>query len=107
MHALFIGIAYLAAGVHDYSPLLMNAAASTGAVGLTYVIAYRLFGLISALTSALLLAISEYDVIYARSALSESDATLLLLAGVVVWLCWGVRRPGPPAELTPGSPLPL
>jgi hypothetical protein len=95
-HALLIGMAYLIFGVHDYSPLLLNAAASVAAVGVLYAIARRLFGPSTALLAALLLATSEYDVIYARSALSESDANLLFLLGVLAWSAvWSPGHGGP------------
>jgi 4-amino-4-deoxy-L-arabinose transferase-like glycosyltransferase len=85
-HALLIGLADLLLGVHDYSALLLSAGSSTVAVGVTYLIARRLFGGWIAALSALFLAISTYDVIYARSALSESDANLFFLVGVLVWI---------------------
>jgi 4-amino-4-deoxy-L-arabinose transferase-like glycosyltransferase len=85
-HALLIGLAYIVFGIHDYAPLLLNAAASVVQVALVYRVARRLFGPGVALISALFLAVSEYDVIYARSALSESDANALLLAGVLAWV---------------------
>jgi 4-amino-4-deoxy-L-arabinose transferase-like glycosyltransferase len=89
-HALLIGLAYVIFGVHDYAALYLNAVCSVLEVGVVYVIARRLFGMPAALLSALFLAVSEYDVIYARSVLSESDADLLLLCGVLVWV--GVRE---------------
>lgn len=84
-HALLIALAYFLLGVHDYSPLLLSAMASALQVPLIYLIARRLFSPAIGLISALLLAVSEYESMYARSALSESDATLFLLAGVLVW----------------------
>ncbi len=89
-HALLIGVSYLLLGVHDYSATIMNATASTTGVLMTYVIGRRLFGPGTALLGALFLAVSEYDVIYARSVLSESDANLLLLLAVAVWLSTAV-----------------
>ncbi|MGH2442746.1 MAG: glycosyltransferase family 39 protein [Chloroflexota bacterium] len=85
-HALLTGLAYALLGIHDYAPLLMNALASTVAIVLTYIIGRRFFGRPVALLGALLLAVSEYDVVYARSALSESDAAALFLAGIVAWM---------------------
>jgi 4-amino-4-deoxy-L-arabinose transferase-like glycosyltransferase len=93
-HALFIALAYLVAGVHDYSSLYLDAAASTLAVLVLYLIARRLFDAPVALVAALLLATSEYDVIYARSALSESDANLLLLLAVAIWAHGSGARDG-------------
>ncbi len=90
-HALFLGMAYLLLGIHDYTPAMLNAAASTAGVAATYFIGRRLFGAPVGLFAALLLAISEYDIIYARSALSESDANLLFLVAVAVWLCAAVN----------------
>ncbi|HLJ68706.1 MAG TPA: glycosyltransferase family 39 protein [Chloroflexota bacterium] len=85
-HALLVGVSYAIFGVHDYAPLLMNATFSLGAIVLIYLIGARLFGPLVGALSALLLAASEYDVIYARSALSESDANTLFLAAVLCWL---------------------
>jgi 4-amino-4-deoxy-L-arabinose transferase-like glycosyltransferase len=89
-HALLIGLAYAIFGVHDYAALYLDAACSVAGVAVLYLIARRLFGVPVALLAALLLAVSEYDVIYARSVLSESDATLILLCGALVWV--GVRE---------------
>lgn len=84
-HALLIGLAYFIFGIHDYVPMFMDAFASLVSIGLAYVIGRRLFGPWAAVIGALFLAVSEYDVIYARSALSESDANALFLAA---FLCW-------------------
>jgi 4-amino-4-deoxy-L-arabinose transferase-like glycosyltransferase len=89
-HALLIALAYLLFGVHDYSALFLNAAASTAGIGLTYFAATRLFCRPVGLLAALFLAVSEFDVIYARSALSESDATTILLVAILIWLA-GVK----------------
>ena len=97
-HALLIGLAYGLFGVHDYAPLLLNAAASVAAVALLYLIARRLFGPLIGLLAALFLAVSQYDIIYARSALSESDANVFLLAGLLIWLAgweWSPSAPEP------------
>lgn len=96
-HALLIGISYAIAGIHDYSPLLMNASCSIAACVLLAVLGWRLFGQAVGIVAGFLLAVSEYDVLYARSALSESDATLIFLIGVTVWL-WSVPATGTPAR---------
>jgi hypothetical protein len=93
MHALLIALAYSVFGVHDYAALYMDAFAGVACIVLTCVIGRRLFGAATGLIAAGLLAVSEYDVIYARSALSESDATAFFLAGVVVWLYAPAQRP--------------
>ena len=85
-HALIFGLAYLLFGVHDWVPVFVDGLASLSVVALTYVIARRLFSPDVALFASALLAVSEYEIIYARSALSESDGCLFLLLGVVVWL---------------------
>lgn len=85
-HALLIGLAYLIVGTHDYAPLFLNALASIGEVLLVYAIARRLFSPGVGLIAALFLAVSEYDILYARSALSESDSAFFLLAGFYLWL---------------------
>jgi 4-amino-4-deoxy-L-arabinose transferase-like glycosyltransferase len=85
-HALLIALAFVLFGVHDYSALFLNAFAGVVAVILVYRIAGVLFDPTVGLVAALVLAVSEYDVIYSRSALSESDANALLLFGVLVWL---------------------
>jgi 4-amino-4-deoxy-L-arabinose transferase-like glycosyltransferase len=92
-HALFIALAYAVFGIHDYAPLYMDALASVVDVALAYFLGKRLFGPIPGLVGALFLAVSEYDVIYARSALSESDADALFLAGVLLWVIgWDTQR---------------
>ena len=85
MHAFLIAIAYLIFGVHTYTPLFMDAFCSVVEVGVLFLLGRRLFGPWVGLIAALFLAVSEYDVIYARSALSESDADLMFLACVVLW----------------------
>ncbi|MBV9281754.1 MAG: glycosyltransferase family 39 protein, partial [Chloroflexi bacterium] len=85
-HALLIGLADGVLGVHDYATLLLDASFSILGVALTYLIARRVFGARVGPLSALLLAVSQYDVIYARSGLSESDANAFFLAGVFAWL---------------------
>lgn len=84
-HALLIALSYRVLGVHDYAPLLLNAAASVLAVAVLCLWARRLFGAGVGLIAALFLAVSGYDIIYARSALSESDADLFFLAGAFLW----------------------
>jgi 4-amino-4-deoxy-L-arabinose transferase-like glycosyltransferase len=85
-HALLIALSFALLGVHDYSALSLNALASVIAIVLVYRIGELLFDSTIGIVAALLLAVSEYDVIYARSALSESDAIALLLLGVLLWL---------------------
>jgi len=85
-HALLIALSFAAFGVHDYSALFLNAFAGVVAVVLVYRIATLLFDPTVGVVAALVLAVSEYDVIYSRSALSENDANALLLLGVLLWL---------------------
>ncbi len=85
-HALLIGLSYAIFGIHDYAALYMDAFFSVLEVAVLYLLARKLFGPSVALIATLFLAVSEYDVIYARSALSESDADLLFLIGVFVWI---------------------
>lgn len=82
-HALLLGMAYVLLGQRDVAALYAQAAASVVAVGLTFFLAVRLFDVVTGLLASLLLAVGSYDVIYARSALSESDATLLWLAALL------------------------
>lgn len=84
-HALLIGVAYLVAGVHDYVPPYLNAAASLIGVVFVYLLGRRLFGLRAGLIASALLAVTMYDVVYARSALSESDGNAVLLGGLLIW----------------------
>ncbi len=84
-HALLIALAYALFGVHDYAPLLMNATASVLQVVVLFFLARQFFGPHVALLAAALLAVAGYDIVYARSALSESDANLVFLASVLVW----------------------
>jgi 4-amino-4-deoxy-L-arabinose transferase-like glycosyltransferase len=85
-HALLFGLAYLVLGVHDWVPLIVDGLASLSVVALTFLVARRLFSIQTALFASALMAVSEYEVIYARSALSESDGCMFLLLGVLVWL---------------------
>jgi 4-amino-4-deoxy-L-arabinose transferase-like glycosyltransferase len=85
-HALFIALAYFIFGIHAYTPLFMDAVCSVVEVGVVFLVGRRLFGPWVGLLAALFLAVSEYDIIYARSALSESDADLLFLAGFFFWV---------------------
>ncbi len=85
-HALLIALSFGLFGVHDYTALFLNAFAGVVAVVLVYRIAGLLFDPTIGLVAALVLAVSEYDVIYSRSALSESDANALLLLGVLLWV---------------------
>jgi 4-amino-4-deoxy-L-arabinose transferase-like glycosyltransferase len=86
-HAFLIALAYDIFGIHDYAALYVDALAGVICVVLTYAIGRRLFGPVAGLVAAALLAVSEYEAIYARSALSESDATVFLLFGVAIWVC--------------------
>ena len=86
MHALLIALGYELFGTHDYTALYVDAFSGVVCVLLTYLIGRRLFGAATGLLAAGLLAVSEYEAIYSRSALSESDATLFLLAGVTLWI---------------------
>jgi hypothetical protein len=85
-HALLIGLGYLVLGVHDWTSLAVDALASTLAIPVTFLIARRLVSDFVALLAAACLALSGYELLYARSALSESDACLLYLLGVLAWL---------------------
>jgi len=84
-HALLIAATYALFGIHDYAPLYLHAAVSVAAVVITYMLGARLFNRAVGLMGAALLAVSPYDIIYARSILSESDAGFLFLLGVLVW----------------------
>ncbi|MBV9279698.1 MAG: glycosyltransferase family 39 protein [Chloroflexi bacterium] len=88
-HALLIALSYLLLGIHDYAPLLLDGTASIVEVCVLYGLGRELFDARVGLVAASLLAISDYDVVYARSALSESDADLLFLLGVLLW--WNGR----------------
>ena len=81
-------------GDHDWSVLYINAAASVIQIPVVYILGRRLFGPVTGLLAALLLAVSEYEVVYARSGLTESDGSLLLLAAVTLyaWRCLNSGR---------------
>lgn len=85
-HDLFIALGYLIFGIHAYTPLFVDAFCGVVEVGVVFLVGRRLFGPWVGLVAALFLAVSEYDIIYARSALSESDAALLFLIGVFLWV---------------------
>lgn len=116
-HALLIALAFLMFGVHTFTPLFLNAFTSVVGVGVVFLIGRRLFGPWAGLLGALFLAVSEYDVIYARSALSESDANLLFLLAVFLWVldwerisAWSPHaRPGFPSGSleTRAPPIPI
>ena len=91
-HALLIALSYAVLGVHDYAPLMLDATASVLQVGLLFLLARRLFGVRVALLATALLAVAGYDILYARSALSESDANLFFICGVLVWSLTVVHR---------------
>ncbi|MGH2449439.1 MAG: glycosyltransferase family 39 protein [Chloroflexota bacterium] len=99
-HGLFIAFAYLLLGAHDYAPLLMNASFSLAAVALTFFLGKRLFSPGVGLIAGLLLATSEYETIYARSALSESDAAAILVLAVLVYTWPGNANQWRPIFLT-------
>lgn len=84
-HALLLGLAYVLFGIHDYSGLYLDAACSLVAVAATYLIGRAWFSPRVALIAALMLAVSCYEIVYARSDLSESDACLAFLAAIVLW----------------------
>lgn len=86
-HALLFALGYALFGIHDYSPLYVNAAASLGEILCVFFLGRRTFGTWTGLAAALLLAVSNFDAIYARSALSECDGTLMLLLGIMVLDC--------------------
>jgi 4-amino-4-deoxy-L-arabinose transferase-like glycosyltransferase len=90
MHALFIAVAYALLGVHDYAPLYLDAFASLASVVVLYGLVADLVNRRTGLVAAAFLAVSGYDVVYARSALSESDAALLFLVAVHLW--WRAHR---------------
>lgn len=94
-HALLVGLGYIVTGVHDYTPLLVNASSSVAACLLVSALGWRIFGSVTGIVAGSLLAVSEYDVLYARSGLSESDATLLFVLGVAIWL-WPLPSVGTP-----------
>lgn len=102
-HALLIALAYGLFGIHDYSPLLLDAAAGVVSVALTYLLARRLFGVAEGLVAALFLATSEYDVIYSRSALSENDASVFLLAAAWLWVARGTEFNRQPQRIAPNA----
>jgi len=98
-HALIFGLAYLLFGVHDWVPLFVDGLASLSVVALTYVIARRLFSPDVALFASALLAVSEYEIIYARSACPKAtDACSCCLA----WLSGCPEPFRPLSRLRPG-----
>lgn len=93
-HALLIGLAMLLWGTAAWVPLSVSAASSVISVGLTYLVGRRLFDIRVGLLAAAFLAVSEYELIYARSTLSESDGSMVLLAGIIIWLGQPASRTG-------------
>jgi 4-amino-4-deoxy-L-arabinose transferase-like glycosyltransferase len=85
-HALLIAISYVISGQSYASPLFLDSVMSVVSVVLLFFVGNRLFGAVTGLVASGFLACSEYDAIYARSALSESDATTFLLLAVLCFL---------------------
>jgi len=88
--ALLYALADALLGQHDWSPLYLNAVLSVGQVLVLYLALRRLFGGSAAIVAALFLAVSEYEIIYARSALTESDGSLILLIAVAAYAWQGL-----------------
>jgi 4-amino-4-deoxy-L-arabinose transferase-like glycosyltransferase len=84
-HALLIALAYGLLGVHDYAALSVGAVGGVIEVLLVYIVGRRLFSRGTGLVAAALLAVATYDIVYARSALSETDANAIFLAGILLW----------------------
>lgn len=85
MHALLIALSYDVFGIHDYAPIFLDATASILQIVVLFALGRLMFGTRIALVAAAFLAVSGYDIVYARSALSESDANLLFMLGVLLW----------------------
>jgi 4-amino-4-deoxy-L-arabinose transferase-like glycosyltransferase len=102
MHAVLLGVGYAIFGIHDYAALYTDAFFSLLTIAVVYFIGRRIFGPWAAVISALFFAVSAYDVIYARSALSESDAGFFLAVAVLLWFIdWEKVRA---ADIINGAP---
>ncbi|HZU11405.1 MAG TPA: glycosyltransferase family 39 protein [Chloroflexota bacterium] len=90
-HALLLGLGYLILGNHAFAALAVNAVAGILSIGALFLIARRITSPVIALLAALFLAVSQYDAIYARSVLSESDANVIFLCAVLCYIA-GYQR---------------
>jgi len=100
-HALLIALSFAVLGVRDWAPLMLSALCSVASVAVLVAIGTQLFDRSTGLLAGLFLAVSTYDVIYARSALSEADATLLFLLAALPYA--GIPQTWPMARrLLPG-----
>jgi 4-amino-4-deoxy-L-arabinose transferase-like glycosyltransferase len=73
--------------------LILNALCGTLAVLVLYQLARLVSGRGTALTAALILAVTPYHLVYCRSALAESSAVLFILTGVWLWMkAFGLQR---------------
>lgn len=91
-HALLLALGYLVLGNHASSALAVDAVASILSLVVLYLIARRLVSPVVSLIATLFLAVSQYDVIYARSVLSETDANLIFLVAVLLAVIAAQRR---------------
>ncbi|GMU36858.1 MAG: hypothetical protein AMXMBFR22_10490 [Phycisphaerae bacterium] len=78
---------------------ITNAVLSTMSVGVLFVGVRRLLGDSVAFLAALLLALSPYDLVYARADLADPAATFFVLSGVLLW------ANAPQDRVTPGRRL--
>ncbi len=113
-YPLLVGAVYWVFGSSDGAAIAVSAVAGSLTVGLVYFLAQRFWGRDAAIVSSLLLATSEYHLIYSRMALTDALFTLLfwlslgallvafreesslawLIGGVSAGLCWNTKYHG-------------
>lgn len=82
LFATIIGVFFLLFGVHDTAAIAVSALAGSVTVSVLYFAGRIRFGVRTALLAALLLATTEYHLIYSRMALTDALFTLLFLTAV-------------------------
>ena len=73
-------------GVHDYSGIIVSAISGTISILIVYLIGLKMFTPKIAIVAGTLFAFSSYHIIYSRSALTVSLATLFIITGIYFYL---------------------
>lgn len=85
-HNVNILIAFLFFGVSDYAALLLSALLGTATVFVVYLLGRDLGGPKAGLVAAAVLAVSAFNIGYARSAYAQADSTFFIALGTWLWL---------------------
>ena len=82
LHGILIALCSLFTGLKDYNALFLSALLGVASVYLVFVLGKRFYNTNVGLFSAIILATSEYHVMYSRSALAEADCLFFLLLAI-------------------------